>query len=221
MKAQFVKTFIKAAAIVALATSIANCGAMPEESITETTYQPSSPPTAPTATDESEGEGELIEDGCEAFGLVFDAANMTCVDDESEINIINPPVEGPTEPELVEDGCEAFGLIEENGTCVEPELELETVEVEVDPVDALNFVVTPGENRIDVTFTRIEGATSYSILRFREGSSREDWVPVNSTRYTFATFFCTTHTYQLVAFMADGTTVKTPFTELITTTNCE
>jgi len=221
MKAQFVKTFIKAAAIVALATSIANCGAMPEESITETTYQPSSPPTAPTATDESEGEGELIEDGCEAFGLVFDAANMTCVDDESEINIINPPVEGPTEPELVEDGCEAFGLIEENGTCVEPELELETVEVEVDPADALNFVVTPGENRIDVTFTRIEGATSYSILRFREGSSREDWVPVNSTRYTFATFFCTTHTYQLVAFMADGTTVKTPFTELITTTNCE
>jgi len=221
MKAQFVKTFIKAAAIVALATSIANCGAMPEESITETTYQPSSPPTAPTATDESEGEGELIEDGCEAFGLVFDAANMTCVDDESEINIINPPVEGPTEPELVEDGCEAFGLIEENGTCVEPELELETVEVEVDPVDALNFVVTPGSNRIDVTFTRIEGATSYSILRFREGSSREDWVPVNSTRYTFATFFCTTHTYQLVAFMADGTTVKTPFTELITTTNCE
>ena len=35
MKAQLVKTFIKAAAIVALATSIANCGAMPEESITE------------------------------------------------------------------------------------------------------------------------------------------------------------------------------------------
>ena len=221
MKAQFVKTFIKAAAIVALATSIANCGAMPEESITETTYQPSSPPTAPTATDESEGEGELIEDGCEAFGLVFDAANMTCVDDESEINIINPPVEGPTEPELVEDGCEAFGLIEENGTCVEPELELETVEVEVDPVDALNFVVTPGSNRIDVTFTRIEGGLSYSILRFAEGSTREDWIPVNSSRYTFATFFCTTHTYQLVAFMADGTTVKTPFTELITTTNCE
>ena len=31
MKAQLVKTFIKAAAIVALATSIANCGAMPEE----------------------------------------------------------------------------------------------------------------------------------------------------------------------------------------------
>jgi hypothetical protein len=192
---------------------------MPEESITETTYQPSSPPTAPTATDE--GEGELIEDGCEAFGLVFDAANMTCVDDESEINIINPPVEGPTEPELVEDGCEAFGLIEENGTCVEPELELETVEVEVDPVDALNFVVTPGSNRIDVTFTRIEGGLSYSILRFAEGSTREDWIPVNSSRYTFATFFCTTHTYQLVVFMDDGTTLKTPFTELITTTNCE
>jgi hypothetical protein len=197
---------------------------MPEESITETTYQPSSPPTAPTATDESEGEGELIEDGCEAFGLVFDAANMTCVDDESEINIINPPVdELPVVEEPHDDSCESFGLVmNEAGTsCVKPELELETVEVEVDPADALNFVITPGENRIDVTFTRIEGATSYSILRFREGSNREDWVPVNSTRYTFATFFCTTHTYQLVAFMADGTTVKTPFTELITTTNCE
>jgi hypothetical protein len=221
MKAQFVKTFIKAAAIVALATSIANCGAMPEESITETTYQPSSPPTAPTATDESEGEGELIEDGCEAFGLVFDAANMTCVDDESEINIINPPVEGPTEPELVEDGCEAFGLIEENGTCVEPELELETVEVEVDPVDALNFVVTPGSNRIDVTFTRIEGATSYSILRFREGSSRVDYVPVNGTTYGFLTFYCSAYSYKLVANMADGTTVETPATDYVAPTNCE
>ncbi|MGA1231963.1 MAG: carbohydrate ABC transporter substrate-binding protein, partial [bacterium] len=70
MKAQFVKTFIKAAAIFALATSIANCGAMPEESITETTYQPSSQPTAPadpevpTVTDTN--EGELVKDGCEA-----------------------------------------------------------------------------------------------------------------------------------------------------------
>ena len=95
MKAQFVKTFIKAAAIFALATSIANCGAMPEESITETTYQPSSQPTAPadpevpTVTDTN--EGELVKDGCEAFGLVYDEANNTCVNDEHETNIINPP----------------------------------------------------------------------------------------------------------------------------------
>ncbi|MGA0377047.1 MAG: hypothetical protein ACO3N6_11875 [bacterium] len=95
MKAQFLKTIIKAAAIVALATSIANCGAMPEESITETTYQPSSQPTAPadpevpTVTDTN--EGELVKDGCEAFGLVYDEANNTCVNDEHETNIINPP----------------------------------------------------------------------------------------------------------------------------------
>ena len=69
MKAQLVKTFIKAAAIVALATSIANCGAMPEESVTETTYQPSSQPAETT---------EPIVDGCEAFGLVYDDANNTC-----------------------------------------------------------------------------------------------------------------------------------------------
>ena len=35
MKAQLVKTFIKAAAIVALTTSTANCGAMPEESVND------------------------------------------------------------------------------------------------------------------------------------------------------------------------------------------
>jgi hypothetical protein len=197
---------------------------MPEESITETTYQPSSPPTAPTATDESEGEGELIEDGCEAFGLVFDAANMTCVDDESEINIINPPVdELPVVEEPHDDSCESFGLVmNEAGTsCVKPELELETVEVEVDPADALNFVVTPGENRIDVTFTRIEGATSYSILRFREGSSRVDYVPVNGTTYGFLTFYCSAYSYKLVANMADGTTVETPATDYVAPTNCE
>ncbi|MGA1645981.1 MAG: hypothetical protein ACO4AV_13495, partial [bacterium] len=120
MKAQFVKTFIKAAAIFALATSIANCGAMPEESITETTYQPSSQPTAPadpevpTVTDTN--EGELVKDGCEAFGLVYDEANNTCVNDEHETNIINPPA-------TLED------------------------------YEYLNFTVTPGEFRVDVSFT--------------------------------------------------------------------
>ena len=62
MKAQLVKTFIKAAAIVALATSIANCGAMPEESITETTYQPSSQPVDPAVDAEGDDNAVLIID---------------------------------------------------------------------------------------------------------------------------------------------------------------
>jgi len=188
MKAQFVKTFIKAAAIFALATSIANCGAMPEESITETTYQPSSQPTAPadpevpTVTDTN--EGELVKDGCEAFGLVYDEANNTCVNDEHETNIINPPA-------TLED------------------------------YEYLNFTVTPGEFRVDVSFTEIEGATSYKIERVREGSSRVDVVEVYGTTYGFLTYYCSAYSYKLVAEMADGTTVETPATDYVVPTNCE
>ena len=69
MKAQLVKTFIKAAAIVALATSIANCGAMPEKSITETTYQPSSQPVDPAVDAEGDDDAVLIIDNCESWGL--------------------------------------------------------------------------------------------------------------------------------------------------------
>ena len=41
---------------------------------------------------------EVIEDGCEAFGLVYDATNNTCVDDELETNVITMP-EVTDEPE--------------------------------------------------------------------------------------------------------------------------
>ena len=71
MKAQLVKTFIKAVAIVALATSIANCGAMPEESITETIYQPSAQPVDPALDPERDDDAVLIIDNCESWGLGF------------------------------------------------------------------------------------------------------------------------------------------------------
>ena len=118
MKAQLVKTFIKAAAIVALATSIANCGAMPEESITETTYQPSSQPVDPAVDAEGDDNAVLIIDNCQSWGFVYDSVNSTCVEDDTDTNIINPPVtEEPTE--AVEEG-EAFGLVYDEiaGECV-------------------------------------------------------------------------------------------------------
>ena len=108
MKAQLVKTFIKAAAIVALATSIANCGAMPEESITETTYQPSSQPVDPAVDAERDDDAVLIIDNCESWGFVCDSVNNTCVEDDTDTNIINPPI--TVEPtEAVEEG-DAFGF---------------------------------------------------------------------------------------------------------------
>jgi len=216
MKAQFVKTFIKAAAIFALATSIANCGAMPEESITETTYQPSSQPTAPevpTVTNTDEGEPTLIKDGCEAFGLVYDEVNNTCVDDEHETNIINPPAtEDPDMPPPHVDEPGDLGGGDNN--VINPPATLEDYEY-------LNFTVTPGEFRVDVSFTEIEGATSYKIERVREGSSRVDVVEVYGTTYGFLTYYCSAYSYKLVAEMADGTTVETPATDYVVPTNCE
>jgi hypothetical protein len=219
MKAQFLKTFIKAAAIVALATSIANCGAMPEESITESTYQPTSENTDKTTNNDDEEETtnktpsrstEPIVDGCEAFGLVFDEANNTCVDDEHEINIINPP-ETTDEPELphVDEPGDLGG-----GNGINPP-------VEVDEVEALNFTVTPGERRVDVAFSKIEGGTSYTIERVREGSSRVDYIMPLGTNYGFLTLTCYSYSYKLVADMADGSTVETPATDFVIPTNCE
>ena len=84
IKAQLVKTFIKAAAIVALATFIANFGAMPEESIAETTYQPSSQPVDPAVDAERDDDAVLIIDSFESWGFVFDSVNNTCVEDDTD-----------------------------------------------------------------------------------------------------------------------------------------
>ena len=222
MKAQFLKTFIKAAAIVALATSIANCGAMPEESITESTYQPTSENTDKTTNNDDEEETtnktpsrstEPIVDGCEAFGLVYDEVNNTCVDDEHETNIINPPAtEDPDMPPPHVDEPGDLGGGDNN--VINPPATLGDYEY-------LNFTVTPGEFRVDVSFTEIEGATSYKIERVREGSSRVDVVEVYGTTYGFLTYYCSAYSYKLVAEMADGTTVETPATDYVVPTNCE
>ena len=140
MKAQLVKTFIKAAAIVALPTSIANCGAMPEESITETTYQPSSQPVDPAVDAKGDNNAVLIIDNCESWGFVYDSVNSTCVEDDTDTNIINPPV--TEEPTVIVDNCEAFGLVYDEiaGECVTG---IEPTEA-VEEGEAFGFTVTPG-----------------------------------------------------------------------------
>jgi len=251
MKAQFVKTFIKAAAIVALATSIANCGAMPEESITETTYQPSSQPADPAVDTEGDDEAEIIIDNCESWGMTYDVLNNTCVDDELDTNVIDPvepeivvttcedfglveengtcvnPIITPevTEPEPVVDGCEAFGLVEEAGTCVDPNQPVPGVIVTTneggDIEGEMDFTMTPGERRMDAAWSAIEGATSYTINHRNVGASY--WKKTNTTRtsWGFLTTFCTPREFQLVAHMADGTTEKSMIIGPVLPTNCE
>lgn len=220
MKAQFVKTFIKAAAIVALATSIANCGAMPEESITETTYQPLSQPTAPTApevptvTNTDEGEPTLIKDGCEAFGLVFDEANNTCVDDEHETNIISPPV--TEEPTIIVETCEGMGLVEENGTCVEPTVD------PIEPTEVFNFTVTPAQYQVVATWDADEKVSSYVVESTREGKPYTNVRYPTETSWTVSTSSCTSaYSFKLVANMVDGTTVESNPSPYLKPSNCE
>ena len=172
MKAQLVKTFIKAAAIVALATSIANCGAMPEESITETTYQPSSQPVDPAVDAEGNDDAVLIIDNCESWGFVYDSVNNTCVEDDTDTNIINPPVtEEPTA--VVEEG-EAFG-----------------------------FTVTPGNMHFLASWEADALVSNYTIEKWREGSSSPQETTTAGTKWTFATSFCTAHSFELVATLTD------------------
>jgi hypothetical protein len=223
MKAQFVKTFIKAAAIVALATSIANCGAMPEESITETTYQPSSQPTAPadpvepTVTNTDESEPTLIKDGCEAFGFLYDAANNTCVDDEHETNIINPPVEDPNlDPDPIVDEPGDLGG---GDNVINPPTELNE---EDDIISNFNFTVTPGEYKLVVTWNDQPGVSSYRLERTKEGNSyTNDWYPNGHTELTYATYFCSAHSFKLVANMMDGSVIESIASDFVKPTNCE
>jgi hypothetical protein len=230
MKAQLVKTFIKAAAIVALATSIANCGAMPEESITESTYQPSSEETDTSTNNSDEDETtdrpsrstEPVVDGCEAFGLVYDAANNTCVDDDFGTNIVDPIA--PEEP--IVETCEGMGLVDDpNGGCMtelviavpvaeEPTLGENTKEV-------FDFTVTPGERKFVATWTVDPNATSYTIEHNSVGAAYPTLSNTTGSTYTFATTFCTPKEFKLVANMTDGSTVESSILGPFAPTNCE
>ena len=222
MKAQLVKIFIKAAAIVTLATSIANCGAMPEESITESTYQPTSENTDKTTNNDDEEETtnktpsrstEPIVDGCEAFGLVYDEVNNTCVDDEHETNIINPPAtEDPDMPPPHVDEPGDLGGGDNN--VINPPATLEDYEY-------LNFTVTPGERKLVATWTVDPNATSYTIEHNSVGAAYPTLSNTTGSTYTFATTFCTPKEFKLVANMTDGSTVESSTLGPFKPTNCE
>ena len=223
MKAQLVKTFIKAAAIVALATSIANCGAMPEESITESTYQPTSENTDTTTNNDDEEETthktpsrstEPVKDGCEAFGLVYDAANNTCVEDDTDTNIINPPV--TEEPTIIVETCEGMGLVEENGTCVEPTID------PIEPTEVFNFTVTPAQYQVVATWDADEKVSSYVVEITQEGKPYSNDRYPTGTSWTVSTVSCTSaYSFKLVANMVDGTTVESNPSPYLKPSNCE
>ena len=217
MKAQLVKTFIKAAAIVALATSIANCGAMPEESITETTYQPSSQPVDPAVDAEGDDNAVLIIDNCESWGFVYDSVNSTCVEDDTDTNIINPPV--TEEPTVIVDNCEAFGLVYDEiaGECVTG---IEPTEA-VEEGEAFGFTVTPGNMHFLATWEADALVSYYTIEKWREGSSSPQETTTAGTEWTFATAFCTAHSFKLVATLTDGSTVETSLLGPFKPSNCE
>ena len=232
MKAQFVKTFIKAAAFVALATSIANCGAMPEESITESTYQPTSENTDKTTNNDDEEETtnktpsrstEPIVDGCEAFGLVYDAANNTCVDDEYETNIIAEP----DNPTIIVETCEGMGLVDDgNGVCTEPAIPvyedfwmcldqayLECGVNQVRVTDEMNFTVNGHYLEVRSSWDLVPGATKYWFIRsnnsnmggigfeiFEDGTDEFDYeFKITSGYY-----------YRMVAELGDGSKIASP-----------
>ena len=104
-----------------IAVGAIGCGISPDETVTYDTA--TTAPSAPSVDDErnDEGDVDIIVTNCESWGMVYDNINNTCVDSESDTNILDPVTEedGTDRPTT---SCADYGLIEENGTCVEPTL---------------------------------------------------------------------------------------------------
>ena len=204
------------AAIIAVAAI--GCGVAPEEGVvsyddnSRNTPAPTAPaaPTVDVDTD-TDSDAELIEDGCEAFGLTYDAANNTCVDDEFETNVIDPP--------SIDDEYDLE--VDEEGDLGDTEWETGTINEVDDIVDPFNFVVTPGKNKLVATWTTNADVSSFRIERTREGNSYSNDSYPTGTEWTYATFFCNAHSFKLVANMMDGSVVETESTVYMKPTNCE
>ena len=163
---------------------------MPEESITETTYQPSSQPVDPAVDAERDEDAVLIIDNCESWGFVCDSVNNTCVEDDTDTNIINPPI--TVEPtEAVEEG------------------------------DAFGFTVTPGNRVFEATWEADALVFYYTIKKWRAGGSCSQETTTAGTERTFATSFCTAHSFKLVATLTDGSTTETSLLGPFKPTNCD
>ena len=72
----------------------------------------------PAVDAEGDDNAVLIIDNCQSWGFVYDSVNSTCLEDDTDTNIINPPV--TEEPTVIVDNCEAFGLVYDEiaGECV-------------------------------------------------------------------------------------------------------
>ena len=191
-----------------IAVAAIGCGELSEDVTSyENSYTPAptapAEPTEPTVTTTEEGEPNLVEDGCEAFGLVYDAANNTCVDDEFEINVIDP---GP--PHVEEPG--------DLGGVVNPP----TVH-EVDDIIDFGFTVTPGKRKLVATWTDQPDVSSYRIERTKEGNSYSNDSYPTGTSWTYATTFCSNHSFKLIATMMDGEIIESAATDYMKPTNCE
>jgi len=191
-----------------IAVAAIGCGELSEDVTSyENSYTPAptapAEPTEPTVTTTEEGEPNLVEDGCEAFGLVYDAANNTCVDDEFEINVIDP---GP--PHVEEPG--------DLGGVINPP----TVH-EVDDIIDFGFTVTPGKRKLVATWTDQPNVSSYRIERTKEGNSYSNDSYPTGTSWTYATTFCSNHSFKLIATMMDGEIIESEATDYMKPTNCE
>ena len=187
-----------------IAVSAIGCGELSEDVTQYDTAVNTPAPTAPAEPTVIEtGEPNLVEDGCEAFGLVYDAANNTCVDDELEINVIDP---GP--PHVEEPG--------DLGGVINPP----TVH-EVDDIIDFGFTVTPGKRKLVATWTDQPFVSSYRIERTKEGNSYSNDSYPTGTSWTYATTFCSAHSFKLIATMMDGEIIESEATDYMKPSNCE
>jgi len=188
-----------------LAVTAIGCGELSEDVTQYDTAVNTPAPTAPAEPTVIEtGEPNLVEDGCEAFGLVYDAANNTCVDDEFEINVIDP---GP--PHVEEPG--------DLGGVIDPPTVNEVDDIIID----FGFTVTPGKRKLVATWTDQPFVSSYRIERTKEGNSYSNDSYPTGTSWTYATTFCSAHSFKLIATMMDGEIIESEATDFLKPTNCE
>ena len=188
-----------------IAVSAIGCGELSEDVTQYDTAVNTPAPTAPAEPTVTEtGEPNLVEDGCEAFGLVYDAANNTCVDDEFEINVIDP---GP--PHVEEPG--------DLGGVIDPPTVNEVDDIIID----FGFTVTPGKRKLVATWTNQPLVSSYRIERTKEGNSYSNDSYPTGTSWTYATTFCSAHSFKLIATMMDGEIIESEATDYMKPTNCE
>ena len=92
-----------------VAVAAIGCGVTPDETVTADTasYDAPTTPTTPAGP-----TIDIVRENCESWGMVYDEANNTCLDDGG--------IGTESGTDKTTSSCEDYGLIEENGTCVEP-----------------------------------------------------------------------------------------------------